>query len=61
VGSIKDFVLDDDLKLSCSANAGQDLGQGHSPSLLDLAITRGWLVLHESGTYVKFTGAQLFA
>jgi hypothetical protein len=30
---------------------------------LDLAITRGWLVLHESGTYVKFTqaGAELFA
>jgi hypothetical protein len=23
---------------------------------LDLAIIRGWLVLHESGTYVKFTG-----
>ncbi len=30
---------------------------------LDLAITRGWLELHESGTYVKFTqaGADLFA
>jgi hypothetical protein len=30
---------------------------------LDLAIERGWLVLHESGTYVKFTqaGAELFA
>ena len=30
---------------------------------LDLAIDRGWLVLHESGTYVKFTasGAELFA
>jgi hypothetical protein len=30
---------------------------------LDLAIARGWLVLHESGTYVKFTpaGADLFA
>jgi len=30
---------------------------------LDLAITRGWLWLHESGTFVKFTpaGAQLFA
>jgi len=27
------------------------------------AISRGWLVLHESGTYVKFTpaGAELFA
>jgi hypothetical protein len=30
---------------------------------LDLAIERGWLVLHESGTYVKITpkGAELFA
>ena len=30
---------------------------------LQLAIARGWLELHESGTYVKFTaaGADLFA
>src|SRR5437667_8519976 len=30
---------------------------------LDCAISRGWLVMHESGTYVKFTqaGADLFA
>jgi hypothetical protein len=30
---------------------------------LDLAVARGWLVLHESGTFVKFTaaGAELFA
>jgi hypothetical protein len=30
---------------------------------LKLAIERGWLWLHESGTYVKFTkaGAALFA
>jgi hypothetical protein len=30
---------------------------------LDLAIARGWLLMHESGTYVKFTqaGAELFA
>ena len=30
---------------------------------LELAIARGWLWLHESGTYVKFTqtGADLFA
>jgi hypothetical protein len=30
---------------------------------LDLAIERGWLALHESGTYVKNTpkGAELFA
>ena len=29
---------------------------------LDLAIDRGWLSLHESGTYVRFTqvGAELF-
>jgi hypothetical protein len=30
---------------------------------LEIAIARGWLVMHESGTYVKFTaaGADLFA
>ena len=30
---------------------------------LKLAIERGWLVLHDSGTYVKFTqaGTDLFA
>ena len=30
---------------------------------LDYAIAKGWLVLHESGTYVRFTeaGASLFA
>ena len=30
---------------------------------LDLAIERGWLVLHERGTFVRFTqaGADLFA
>jgi hypothetical protein len=30
---------------------------------LDLAIERGWLWKHESGTYVRFTqaGAELFA
>ena len=30
---------------------------------LELAIAGGWLVLHESGTFVKFTpaGAELFA
>lgn len=30
---------------------------------LDYAIARGWLELHESGTYVRFTdaGAALFA
>ena len=29
----------------------------------EIAIAQGWLVLHESGTYVKFTaaGADLFA
>jgi hypothetical protein len=36
----------------------QEYGAG-----LKLAIERGWLWLHESGTYVKFTqaGAELFA
>jgi hypothetical protein len=30
---------------------------------LKLAIERGWLQMHESGTYVKFTqaGAEMFA
>ena len=30
---------------------------------LELAIARGWLVLHDSGTFAKFTpaGAELFA
>ena len=30
---------------------------------LDIAIERGWLWLHESGTYVKFTqaGSELFS
>ncbi|MET3840453.1 hypothetical protein [Bradyrhizobium sp. OAE829] len=30
---------------------------------LELAISRGWLLLHESGTFVKLTpaGAKLFA
>ena len=30
---------------------------------LKLAIDRGWIVMHESGTYIKFTqaGADLFA
>jgi len=30
---------------------------------LDRAIEKGWLVIHESGTYVKLTpaGAELFA
>jgi hypothetical protein len=34
-----------------------------STASLDLCIERGWLWLHESGTYVKFTqaGAELLA
>jgi hypothetical protein len=34
-----------------------------SAPALALAIARGWLALHESGTYVRFTqaGAELFA
>ena len=43
------------------------LREGGSPAEygagLDLAIAKGWLLKHESGTYVKFTqtGAELFA
>ncbi|WMT79396.1 hypothetical protein [Bradyrhizobium sp. Ash2021] len=46
---------------------GPFLKAGGSPAEygagLKLAIERGWLWLHESGTYVKFTpaGAELFA
>jgi hypothetical protein len=46
---------------------GPFLKEGGSPAEygagLALAITRGWLWKHESGTYVKFTpaGADLFA
>jgi hypothetical protein len=30
---------------------------------MKLALERGWLVMHESGTFVRFTpaGAELFA
>ena len=33
------------------------------PNTVKRAIERGWLVMHESGTFVKFTqsGADLFA
>ena len=43
------------------------LREGGSPAEykagLDLAIANGWLWLHESGTFVRFTqaGAELFA
>jgi len=46
---------------------GPFLKEGGSPAEykagLELAIARGWLWRHESGTYVKFTpaGAELFA
>jgi hypothetical protein len=46
---------------------GAFLSAGGSPAEykagLDLAIAKGWLWQHESGTYVKFTeaGADLFA
>jgi hypothetical protein len=35
--------------------------QGHTSRIkagLDLAIANGWLVMHEGGTYVKFTPAE---
>jgi hypothetical protein len=39
---------------------GRPFGSGHG---LDRAIEKGWLVMHESGTYLRFTqaGADLFA
>jgi len=46
---------------------GPFLREGGSPAEykagLDLAIANGWLWLHESGTFVRFTqaGAELFA
>jgi hypothetical protein len=42
-------------------NAGGTPDQYHAA--LVCAISKGWLSLHESGTYVKFTpaGAELFA
>jgi hypothetical protein len=46
---------------------GPFLRAGGSPNEyvvgLELAITKGWLWLHESGTYVKFTqeGADIFS
>jgi hypothetical protein len=41
-----------------AGGTGDDFGAG-----IERAITLGWLWLHESGTYVKFTddGAALFA
>ena len=46
--------------LSCLATRARP---GSTSAGLELAVTRGWLELHESGTYVKFTaaGADLFA
>jgi hypothetical protein len=55
------YVISGALALSTLAARG-----GVSRDILDaaagLAIERGWLWLHESGTYVKFTdgGAALF-
>jgi hypothetical protein len=53
-------------KLVEIANAVEPVQEGTPAEYkagLDLAIARGWLWLHESGTYVKFTqvGAELFA
>jgi len=45
---------------------GPFLGQGGTPdrfcAALARAISKGWLLRHESGTYVKFTpaGAEMF-
>jgi hypothetical protein len=42
---------------------GIEWGIGPQAAGMKLAIERGWLVMHESGTYVIFTpaGAELFA
>jgi hypothetical protein len=45
-----------------AGSSGAPIAAARQPAL-EAAISRGWLVLHESGTYVKFTpaGAELFA
>ena len=50
-------------KLLEIANTVEAIQDGRIHIEIELAITRGWLWLHESGTYVKFTqtGADLFA
>jgi hypothetical protein len=52
------IVLINGLFLYSSKGSPQEYGAG-----LKLAIERGWLWLHESGTYLRFTqaGAELFA
>ena len=44
------------MRPSCFGNAQR------RPNTVKRAIERGWLVLHESGTYIRFTqaGADLF-
>jgi hypothetical protein len=54
-------------KLEASSASTAPSKEGGTPdqyrAALARAITLGWLRLHESGTYVKFTpaGAELFA
>ena len=60
-------------RLTISADVGsRATGGGEAPKNIErpviiesmaLAIERGWLTMHESGTYVRFTpvGADLFA
>jgi hypothetical protein len=45
------------------ASVGRTVRLGDDAAGLDLAIERGWLELHDSGTFVKLTqgGADLFA
>ena len=56
--------------LTCQRHVRLDLDLGHSGGTreqfragIQRAIDKGWMVRHESGTYVKFTpaGAELFA
>jgi hypothetical protein len=46
-----------------AASTSVDAARSQSHTGLDYAIAKGWLWLHESGTYVKLTpaGAELFA
>jgi hypothetical protein len=56
--------------LTCQRHVRLNRNLGHAGGTgeefragIQMAIDKGWLTLHESGTYVKFTpaGAELFA
>jgi hypothetical protein len=60
---LQDFVEYAGIKTQTVWSASPLRGCAAGKAGLDLAIARGWLVLHESGTFVRFTaaGAELFA